>query len=249
MQAQKRNGLKRARVVAMLLMLSVVIPTRNDERGLVPTLASLVTASADGVLRDVTLADGGSTDATLEIADLSGCSVVGGGASRGARLDAAARRAKGPWLMFVEPGVALERGWHEEVRALIETLERRGEAEARAAVFRFKLDSLDVGARLTERLAGVSRLLTGLPRPEQGLVLHKRLYERSGGFRPLPAMAEADLVRRIGPRRLMRLRAGALAPASQAEFSEPGRSGAKAAIGAGLLMLRVPPRVVARLYG
>lgn len=232
-------------MLAMTSMLSVVIPTRNDERRLVQTLAALVSAAADGTVRDVVVADGGSTDETLEIADLAGCEAIVGVAARGARLDAAARAAKGPWLMFLEPGVVLEDGWRHEVSALIAMLERRGEAGRRAAVFRFGRDGLDGGARIAEGLAGLARLLTGLPRPEQGLIVHKSLYESAGGFRALAAMAEADLIRRIGPGRLVRLRSRALAPAPSL------RDGAwpKAALGAGLLMLRVPPRLVARLYG
>jgi glycosyltransferase involved in cell wall biosynthesis len=226
-------------------MLSVVIPTRNDERVLVPTLASLVPGAADGVVRDVMIADGGSSDATLEIADLAGCStIVGGGAARGDRLDAAARRAKGPWLLFLEPDVTLDEGWHREVRSLIETLDRTGESERRAAVFRFGLDGFGAKVRLVERLSGLSGLLTGLPRPQQGLLIHKAFYERLGGFRPLPAMADADLIRRIGAGRILRMRARALASAGR-----HGLPGPMAAVRAGLLMLRVPPRLVARLYG
>lgn len=226
-------------------MLSVIIPTRNDERRLVRTLSALVAGVADGTVRDVTLADAGSTDSTLEIADFAGCNAVRGPGGRGAVLDAAARSAKGPWLMFLEPGVVLEEGWRQEVRATIEALERRGEAERRAGVFRFALDSFGADARIAERLAGVSRLLTGLPRPEQGLLIHKGLYERTGGFRSLAALAEADFIRRLGPRRLVRLRSRALAPV-EASVDQPWP---KAALGAGLLMLRVPPRLVARLCG
>lgn len=226
-------------------MLSVVIPTRNDELRLVETLASLVPAAAEGTVRDVTVADAGSTDETLKVADLAGCDALVGGPARGARLDAAARRAKGPWLMFLEPGVVIEDGWTQEVRSLVEALERRGEASRRAAVFRYGLDRFGEGALIGERLAGLSRLLTGLPRPEQGLILHKSLYESVGGFRALVAMEDADLIRRIGPRRLVRLRSRAFAP--RPGFSD--RAWPKAALGAGLLMLRVPPSLVARLYG
>lgn len=228
-------------------MLSVVIPTRNDERALVRTLASLVSAAADGVVRDVIIADSGSTDATLEVADLAGCRVAdpvsGGPQARGALLDGAVRAAKGPWVMVLEPGVVLEEGWHREAAAMIETLERRGEAERRALTFSFGLDSFDASARLSERFAGLYRLLTGLPRPEQGLVVHRSLYEKSGGFRNLPAMAGADLVRRIGSRRLLRLRSRALAPVDPDARAAWG----KAALRGGLLMLRLPTSVVARL--
>ncbi|MGA0532287.1 glycosyltransferase [Hansschlegelia sp. KR7-227] len=229
-------------------MLSVIIPTRNDERTLVPTLASLVPGVADGVVRDVVIADGGSTDGTLEVADVAGCNVLGGGACRGARLDAAARRSKGPWLLFLEPGVTLGEGWRQEVRSLIDTLERSGREHRCAAVFRFGLDDFGAGARAAERLAALRDALTGLPQPEQGLLIHKRFYESVGGYRALPAMAEADLIRRIGRRRILRLRARALASANRAPRREGERTGLRAALGEGLLMLRVPPSLVARLH-
>ena len=44
-----------------LSMLSVVIQTHNDEDALARTLASLVSASVDGVVREVIICDAGST--------------------------------------------------------------------------------------------------------------------------------------------------------------------------------------------
>ncbi|MFC7053593.1 glycosyltransferase [Hansschlegelia quercus] len=226
-------------------MLSVVIPTRNDERALVSTLAALVPAAAEGVVRNVIVADGGSTDATLEVADLAGCDAVCRSGPRCDGLNAAARGSKGPWLMFLEAGVVLEEGWHREVSALVDVIERAGETDRRAAVFRFGFDGFGSSARNAELLAGLWGLLTGLPRPEQGLIIHKSFYDKLGGFRPLPAMTGADLIRRIGSGRIIRLRARAISPAAS---SRSWREGPRGALGAGLLMLRVPPRFVARLY-
>lgn len=228
-------------------MLSVAIPTLDDEAGLVPTLAALVPGAADGLVRDVIVADGGSADATLEIADLAGCEIMRGGVDLGRRLDAAARAARGPWLLFLEPGVVLDDSWRHDVRSFVDAVERTGEAKRRAATFSFARDGFGRRARLSEAGAAVSRLLTGLPRPEQGLLIHQSFYESLGGYRPLPAMAEADLLRRIGAGRLTRLRARALAPASPLRADRP--AGPKAALCAGLLMLRVPPSLVSRLYG
>src|SRR5258708_13449001 len=50
-------------------MLSVIIPTFNSERMLVPTLAMLISGAMSGVVRQVTIVDGGSPDATLLLAD------------------------------------------------------------------------------------------------------------------------------------------------------------------------------------
>jgi glycosyltransferase involved in cell wall biosynthesis len=84
-------------------MLSVIIPTLNNERVLVPTLASLVSGAAAGTLRDVIVADGGSTDATIEVADIAGCEVMSTAGTLGGRLRAAAAKARANWLMFLRP--------------------------------------------------------------------------------------------------------------------------------------------------
>ncbi|MCC7186898.1 MAG: hypothetical protein IT185_11690, partial [Acidobacteria bacterium] len=54
-------------------MLTVVIPTENQERALVATLASLVPGATAGVIREVIVADAGSGDDTARVADIAGC--------------------------------------------------------------------------------------------------------------------------------------------------------------------------------
>ena len=45
-------------------MLSVIIPTLNSERALLPTLAALVSGATAGLISEVLIADGGSQDDT-----------------------------------------------------------------------------------------------------------------------------------------------------------------------------------------
>ncbi len=54
-------------------MISVVIPTHESERLLVPTLAALVPGALAGVVREVIVADAGSRDDTAKVADVAGC--------------------------------------------------------------------------------------------------------------------------------------------------------------------------------
>ena len=49
-------------------MISVVVPTLNAESDLPRTLAALVPAAIEGIVREVIIVDGGSTDATARIA-------------------------------------------------------------------------------------------------------------------------------------------------------------------------------------
>jgi hypothetical protein len=62
--------------------------------------------------------------------------------------------------------------------------------------------------------------LLKLPYGDQGLLIHRRLYDALGGYRPLALMEDLDLVRRIGPKRLSIL--PALAVTSAAKYRRDG---------------------------
>ncbi len=95
-----------------LLMLSVLIETRNDEEGLARTLASLVGAAVEGIVRDVIVCDDGSTDQTHRVADEAGCTFLSG-----AGVAAGIAQAKCDWLLLIEPGARLLEGWTGSVIA------------------------------------------------------------------------------------------------------------------------------------
>jgi hypothetical protein len=56
-----------------------------------------------------------------------------------------------------------------------------------------------------EALLLLAAALGAKPRPEQGLIVSKRFYEQLGGHSETAADPEADLLRRIGRRRITRL--------------------------------------------
>jgi glycosyltransferase involved in cell wall biosynthesis len=186
-------------------MLSVVIPTLNNERTLVRTLSALVPAAATGVVREVIIADGGSTDATLEVADVAGCNITSGDAALARRLRAAATNARGPWLMFLQPGAILEPAWADEADQFVRHVDLTN-AE-RAAAFR---RGIKIGGSTSPLREAMSMLRSSLVRrvePAQGLLIAKSHYERLGGHRDAAANTERDLVARIG-RRIVVLRSG-----------------------------------------
>src|SRR5689334_16898277 len=80
---------------------SIILATRDSERALVPTLAALVPGATAGIVREVVVTDGGSRDRTQDVADIAGCHFVVSAQPLGARLAAAARSARGDWLMFL----------------------------------------------------------------------------------------------------------------------------------------------------
>jgi hypothetical protein len=177
-------------------VISVVIPTHESERLLVPTLAALVPGAVAGVVREVIVADAGSRDATATVADVAGCRFVVSPSPLGARLRAAAALARADWLLFLQPGVIPEASWVQETERFLQ--QAGGLADARAAVFRPGSGGSTLADALALLTAGLRR-----PKPHQGLLLARSLYERLGGHRDEDGDPEQDLLGRLDRRRIV----------------------------------------------
>lgn len=91
-------------------MLTVIIETNNSEEALARTLGPLVSGAVNGLLRDVIVHDVGSSDHTWKVAEQAGCVF----APNVLLLDCL-RRARGEWLLLLEPGSRLGSNWIEAV--------------------------------------------------------------------------------------------------------------------------------------
>ena len=189
-----------------VLMLSVVIATENAERILVPTLAALVAGATAGIVREVIVADAGSSDATAMIADSAGCRIEVLAKPLGQRLRQAAASARGPWLLFLPPGAVPDWTWTQETQRFIEHAELSGRPDARAAAFRRTGDADTLASAVVEGLGLIAGALGAMPRPQQGLLISKTLYEGLGGHRGEDAEPERRFLRRLGRRRIVMLR-------------------------------------------
>lgn len=188
-------------------MLSIVMPTLNAA----PDLAAALPALVPGLAAEVVVSDGGSSDDTVKIAAASGARVVSGPAGRGGQLQRGAAAATGDWLLFLHADTWLEPG----AAAVIVAYMADPANGARAAVFRFRLDDGDWRARCLEAVVRWRCRLFALPYGDQGLLISRALYDRVGGFRPLPLMEDVDLVRRLGRRRLLFLAVAAVTSAAR----------------------------------
>jgi hypothetical protein len=182
-------------------MLSAIIATHESERLLVPTLAALVPGATAGVLTDVVVADGNSSDDTGTVADIAGCKFFTSDAPPGARLREAVRQAKSPWLMFLRPGAVPDPGWIAAVERFAEESEHDGTAGSRAATFRLAPAGGIGGSALADAMTALRAMLRRVHRPEQGLVIHRRFYDALGGH-PDGGNAEALLMRKLGSWRI-----------------------------------------------
>ena len=233
----------------MLNMLSVIIPTLNAEETLPRTLAALIPAAVHGVVNEVIIVDGGSTDKTAEIAEATGAKFIKAERGRGPQLQAGAKRAKGEWLLFLHADTVLETGWDAEIEKFLKHVaDGRFKSSEVAAAFRFKLDDFSGSARFLERIVALRCALFKLPYGDQGLLVNKTLYTRLGGFKPLPLMEDVDLVRRIGRRRLFMLSSAAVT--SPERYLHRGYMAriARNALCLSLYYVGVPTSLIARIY-
>ena len=223
---------------------SIVIPTLQAAEELPLTLDCLC-AGSDPLVREIVVADGGSTDDTTALAERRGARVLSAPTGRGAQLAAGARAAESDWLFFLHADTRLGAGWREAVGAFTAAVENR----ERAGVFRFALDDAAPAARRLERIVAWRSRLFGLPYGDQGVLIHRAFYEAIGGFRPLPLMEDVDLVRRIGRRRLTLLPAQAVTSAERYRRSGYVLRSLRNLTCLALYILGVPPRLIAFLYG
>lgn len=190
-------------------MVSVIVSTFNSEAHLARCLTALVPAAVDGLVREVLIVDGGSTDATAKIADASGATYIRSERNFGRQLATGANAAKNRWLLFLRAGTVLQNGWEEEAAKFMRAVDY-GERPTSAAVFRFSLDDGGFRAAFLQTTMRLRNSLLALPCGEQGLLISRQLYDTLGGFRPLASMEDLDIARRLGRKRIAQLRANAV---------------------------------------
>lgn len=166
----------------------VVIPTLNAAATLPATLA----AFPGGVA--VVVSDGGSTDATLGLAQAAGCKIVSSPRGRGQQLRRGADAATRPWCLFLHADtVVTPRGWTAIARHIADP-----EGPELAASLRLVIDDPAWQARWIEAAVALRVHHLGLPYGDQGLLIHRDLYAAIGGYPNLPLMEDVEIMLRLG---------------------------------------------------
>lgn len=202
-------------------------------------------AAVSGLACQLVIADGGSGDLTERIADAVGADFVRAEKGRGSQLAAGAAAAMADWILFLNAGTRLVPGWEAEVEEFI------GEPAnlRRAAAFTFAVDDRRPWARRLESRVRWRNRIFALPDGDQGLLISKRFYREVGGFAPMPAMEDMDMVRRIGRRRLDILHAEAVTSAERLRAEGTALRPLRNFAILTLYAMGVPARMLAKLNG
>ncbi|MBU0673868.1 MAG: TIGR04283 family arsenosugar biosynthesis glycosyltransferase [Proteobacteria bacterium] len=171
-------------------LLSVIIPTLNEEENLLATLGPLLNTPD----QEIIVADGGSTDTTVSLAETAGAKVLESRQGRGAQMNTAARAAAGDILLFLHADTRVPAGYATMIR---QTLARPGVSGGA-----FALDIADPGRalRVIARTATWRSRYLQLPYGDQGLFMTADTFHAVGEYPEIPIMEDFALVGKLRKR-------------------------------------------------
>lgn len=169
---------------------SVIIPTVNEESSVADAVESALKAGA----LEIIVADGGSEDATTDVARQAGAStVVTSERGRGAQLAAGAASASGEWLLFLHADNLLG----SECLKQIQGTQIHSTADTDWGAFYQRIQNDALPYRLLEWGNAARVRLRKMPFGDQAMFVRRSVYESVGGFQPVPLMEDVELAMRL----------------------------------------------------
>lgn len=171
--------------------LSVVIPTLDAAPSLPATADALLEGVTTGLIADVVVSDGGSSDGTREVARELGAVWVEGPPGRGGQIARGVAAASCDWLLILHADTHPEPGWAGAVhRHMTQQPDKAGWFH-----LRFRADGF--APRLVASGANLRSRFLGLPWGDQGLLIQQTTLANVGGVPDLPLMEDVALARRL----------------------------------------------------
>lgn len=178
-------------------LLSIIIPTLNEADHLPALLSDL--HKQQEIKFEIIIGDGGSTDASLTIAEAFGVQWVQSRRGRGVQMNVAAGRATGAYALFLHADSRIDDPYL--LRKALDALRQEAQGNCRVAGH-FSLRFL----RSTKRNALAYRYLEektacnreGTINGDQGLLLSRKFFDQLGGFDDsLPFLEDQRLAEKI----------------------------------------------------
>ncbi len=167
----------------MTSSISIIIPTLN-EAGNIPALKTLIPQVAE-----VIVVDGGSSDATGQIATDLGISVLHTDKGRGAQLNLGAGMATSEILLFLHADTVLPPAFPELVADCL------AQKETILGSFSLEIQPASLLLRLICAGANLRSRFLQLPYGDQSLFIRKTDFETIGGFPEMPIMEDYTFVK------------------------------------------------------
>ena len=169
------------------MAISVVVPTLDEASSLAQTLIAARRSGAG----EIVVVDGGSRDATREVAAPLADAVVVAARGRAAQMNAGAAAARGDVLLFLHADTRLPDGFADAVAQALAPPDVVG------GFFAVELDAPGWRYRMIGRLISARSRRTGGATGDQAIFVRRDVFEALGGFASLPLMEDLELMRRL----------------------------------------------------
>ena len=170
----------------MPLPLSVIIPALDEEARIPAAIASAFAAGA----AEVIVCDGGSSDATAEVAARSGARVVAADPPRSVQMNRGAEAARFENLIFLHADTTLPLG---AGRAACDAL-------ASGTIFggfRVRFAEASLRLRIAAAMINLRTFFTRCPWGDQASFIRRDAFFEAGAFLPIPLMEDYELAIRM----------------------------------------------------
>jgi rSAM/selenodomain-associated transferase 2 len=167
--------------------LSIVIPTFNEEMSLGKTLESLK-IFAENV--EIIVVDGGSSDATISIAENYKVKLLHSPRGRGTQLQIGGKAANGDVLWFLHADTSPSEDCVSQMMSALKNIKMIG------GNFTIRFDGDEAAAKFLTWLYPNLRKL-GLIYGDSAIFVRREVYEKIGGFADYPIFEDLDFVRKL----------------------------------------------------
>ena len=192
-------------------MISIIIPVLNEEKTIEGLLDNLAALSG---MKEIIVADGGSTDRTKELAK-SKATVIDCLPGRGLQCNIGALRSKGDILFFI----------HADSQLMPEALAEIENAVAKGAAWgclKLRFDDTHWLMRLVEWGSNFRARRRSIVFGDQGIFIKRNLLASLGGFPDLPLMEDYQLSLNLQERQITPVQVNSWITTSARRFTEVG---------------------------
>lgn len=160
------------------ISISIIIPTFNEAEHLESTLKRLFN-SVDPSQTEILISDGGSHDASQEIAADHPGILINGSPGRARQMNRAASQARGEWLLFLHADGQLPENWQSSVLQ-----------SHQWGFYPVKLSGKHWLLRVVERGICLRSSITRIATGDQALFFRRSFFRQINGFDDIPIMED-----------------------------------------------------------